>query len=290
MHGQLSLRALVLGSAALIGAGLLSSGDALAKKKKKGGDEPPPVGWVQPEGAAHACYYPPAWGVLNTTERKMARGVALDEMKGQWLGKRDDGVSFSEDTVDMVETTLLGRPEKIEDFAGLNLQQCLKSAGGGGPAAWGSWLKAMPERLTVGECMQPLDYTMFDYLDIGTGWQRPLRVCEGDKIRIAGTAKDRYRITEGGEFINVDGDTSQPAVGSDYPCNIEGCFAGQLIMRFVSDAGVESILPVGSERIWIAPEHGEITYRINDTVYFDNAWFRQGSMDDHTAIEISPVE
>ena len=54
---------------------------------------------------------------------------------------------------------------------------------------WQSWLRALPGKLTAGECMLPLDYTMFDYLEIGTGWQRPLSICQGNKIRISGTPK-----------------------------------------------------------------------------------------------------
>jgi hypothetical protein len=63
-----------------------------------------------------------------------------------------------------------------------------------------------------------------------------------------------------------------------------------LIARFVSKDGVELIIPVGAQKVFVAPEHGELTYRINDAVLYDNAWFKNGAIEDHTAIELTPAE
>ena len=51
---------------------------------------------------------------------------------------------------------------------------------------------------------------MFDYLDIGTGWQRPLKICKGDRIRISGSVKDSYKLSDGGPWISVEGDPLSP--------------------------------------------------------------------------------
>src|SRR5436853_393130 len=80
-----------------------------------------------------------------------------------------------------------------------------------------------------GECNTPLTYTMFDYLDIGKSWQRAIPLCKGNKAHIVATAKDRYRISDTGAWINVEGDTAQRATQADFPCNIEGCFVGMLV-------------------------------------------------------------
>lgn len=264
------------------------SQDALAKKKKA----PPPAakeGWVQEEGWKNACYYPPAWDKLDEITRRQARASTLDAMVKQWSGGRDDGISFNETIVENAETTLLGRPEAVEKVAAENLTMCEGVAKGqANTDQWSSWVRALPGKLTKGECNVPLDYTMFDYLEIGTGWQRPLAVCQGNKIRVSGTVKDRYRVRDDGPWINVGGDTAKATVGGEWPCNIEGCYEGMLVMKFVTQSGVETIIPVGTELIWTAPEHGEISYRINDTTFFDNVWFKSGTMTDHTAIEISP--
>ncbi len=117
-----------------------------------------------------------------------------------------------------------------------------------------------------------------------------MAVCAGDAIVISGTAGDKYRISDDGPWINADGDPSQPATGADYPCNLEGCYAGQLIARLVGESGMETIFPVGTRLTWTAPEHGVLSITINDTIYYDNKWYQSGSIIDRTAIEIGPAE
>jgi len=250
----------------------------------------PVVGWHQEEGWSIACYHPPDFNQFNVTERRIARQEALEAIQSQWLGTRQDGISFSESAVDELDTTLLSRPDNIEFVSQKNLEFCKQVAGGADTGSWESWLRGLSAQLTEGVCTTPLDYTMFDYLDIGEGWQRPLGICQGDRVRVSGTSNDKYRIADSGPWINVAGDLDQPALGADLPCNFEGCYQGQLILRFVSSSGVESILPVGEELIFEAPEHGEISYRINDETFYDNTWFQNGSLVDHTSIEVSPAQ
>lgn len=261
------------------------------KKPKKGAaPPPPPVGWQTQEGWSGSCYFPPAWGSLSQTDLKTERQKAMDAMVEQWSGKREDGVSFDEEMVIEVETVLLGRPDRVEAVSLKNLEQCKTAMAGGGTDAWQSWVGSLKATLTEGECKQPLDYTMFDYLDIGTGWQRPLYICAGETVRISGSPKDKFRIVENGPWLNVAGDPAQSAVGTNLPCNTEGCFAGQLILKFKADTGWEKIYPVGQELVFEAPEHGEISYRINDETFFDNSWFKNKGLVDHTAIEVSPAQ
>ena len=269
---------------------IFAAAPAYAKKKPKT-PPPPKLGWVQEEGWKNACYYPPEWSKLNEIDRRTQRAKVLDELITQWSGKREDGVAFTENTVEDLETVLLGRPEQIEGVAAQNLTLCQGVATGQATVdQWQSWVRGLPDKLTAGECMVHMDYTMFDYLDIGTGWQRPMQVCQGDKIRISGTVKDRYRVRDDGPWINVDGDPDKTTLGADWPCNVEGCKEGMLVARFVTQAGVEMILPIGAEKTWTAPEHGELSYRINDTTFYDNAWFKSGQITDRTAIEVSPAQ
>ncbi len=267
---------------------LMGMGEADAKKRKKRKKKgPPPAGWIAEVEGQAACYHPPQWDSFNEIDRRMKRSEAMDEVLNQWRGQRNDGVSFDEGMIDDVETVLLGRPEKIEAFVADNLTQC----SAGDQAAWARWAKGLKSSLTVGECNHPLDYTMFDYLDIGTGWQRPLKICKGDRIRISGSVKDLYKLSDDGPWINVEGDPAQPTTGPDWPCNVEGCKAGMLIMKHVGKAtGFENVILVGSSATFTAPEDGEITYRINDLTFYDNTWNKSGSVIDHTSIEISPAE
>jgi hypothetical protein len=272
----------------LLCALLLLPTAALAKKKNKA-PPPPPVGWHTDEGAPRACYHPPDWSKLAEIARKQERAKALDEMTKQWKGQRNDGVSFDEGAIGDLEVTLLGRPEQIENVARQNLDYCKKSAGDVGP--WGSWVKGLSGKLNAGECLARFDYTLWNYLELGGSWQQPVSVCKGDKIRISGTLKDKYRTSDSGPWITVEGDPASPTAGkADMPCNMEGCLNGMLIARFVSKDGVELIIPVGAQKVFVAPEHGELTYRINDAVLYDNAWFKNGAIEDHTAIELTPAE
>ena len=264
---------------------LVFAASAEAKKKKKKG--PPPVGWHESSEGQPQCYHPPQWDSFNEIDRRMKRSEGMDEALNQWRGLRNDGVSFGDDMIDAVETVLLGRPEKIEAFLIDNLARCEQ----GDAAGWEQWAKGLKAVLTAGECNHPLDYTMFDYLDIGSGWQRPLKICKGDQIIISGTVKDLYRLSDDSPWINVSGDPEQPTSGADAPCNLEGCMAGMLIMKFVGKAtGFETIVPVGQKAAFSAPEDGEVSYRINDTSFYDNKWHRSGSVMDHTAIEIRPAQ
>jgi hypothetical protein len=249
------------------------------------------VGWWQEETWSLACYHPPDYEKLNRTERDVARQKSMDSMLNQWQGNRNDGVSVDGDTVEDIETVLLGRPEKIEELSRENLSQCKQVATGATSLdAWVTWVGGLSSKLMAGECSTPLIDTIFDYLNITTGFDRSFPICEGNRIRISGTTKDQYRIVEDGDWITVEGNTNQPSVGSELPCNIEGCFAGQLIMKFTSEEGVETVIPVGASVEFTAPNHGTISYTINDDTYFDNNWYKSGGISDHASIEISPTQ
>lgn len=256
-------------------------------RKSKGPPPPPPVGWAKEAGAKGDCYHPPDFAKLPEGDRKMARQAALEGMKSQWLGARQDGVTFNPDVVDGIETALLGRPEKIEAVAAENRDLCVAVMKGGAIGPWESWVGGLEGRLNAGECLRPFDYTLFDYLDIGVGWQRPIPVCKGEKVRITATVSDKYRIADGSEYITVAG-TSEPATGPDYPCNIEGCMVGMLVGRFETDAGVIQVFPIGADKTFTAPENGTLTWAINDTTWYDNKWFKTSAIEDRAAVTAAP--
>jgi hypothetical protein len=269
---------------------LLSCGD------KNADPAPLPVGWHAEEGWGGQCWYPPDFAEMESMEgisaRRMARQTSLEAMKSQWSGGREDGVSFPPNVVEDLETILLGRPEQIEVIALKNLEMCKQVVGAGGDAmTWQMWLGQLPEQLTEGECLLPFTYTVFDYLEIGGSWQMNVPLCAGDVARIVGTSGDKFRITNDGPWINVDGieGTESPS-GADWPCTLESCREGMLIGRFVTDEGVEEIFPVGVSTTYRAPNHGTLSVSVNDSTYYDNTWYKSGGIIDHTGITISPAE
>ena len=64
-------------------------------------------------------------------------------------------------------------------------------------------------------------------------------------FRISASVKDRYRVSNDGPWITVEGDLNKPTMGlEDYPCSRDGCFEGMLIMKYVTDDGMEMIFPL----------------------------------------------
>lgn len=263
-----------------------------AKKPKKKSDVPtgPIVGWHTEEGWTGSCYYPPDFATMGGGERRIVRQEALEAVMSQWKGARDDGISFDPVHIENVETVLLGHPDKIEVLVAENLTHCQAAVKGGGTTAWADWLVGQPRKLMEGECRRPLDSTMFWYLDIGTDWQFAAGVCDENVVKITATATDEYRVDDKGPWINALGDPKKPATGPDYPCNIEGCLAGQLVLRFRGDSGAQVIKPIGLELVFDPPEHGVIDVMINDTSYFNNEFRLVGGIQHHTSVTYEPVE
>ena len=278
-------------SSSLVLAALLLPIGAHAGKKKKKNAEPPPVGWQTQEGGAGSCYYPPDFSAMQSGEKRMAWQTTRNELMAQWQGQKGDGVSFDDKAVINLETALLGKPERIETVAKDNLEQCVAGMKKGSFGAWGDWLTGETGRLTVGECpYAPLDYTLFDYLSIHDEWQIPANVCKDDYIKIKGSSMDYYRLEKDGPWINVDGDPARPAGSGELPCNVEGCFIGQLVMRFVGDDGVKTVIPVGTQTDFIVPSHGKIQVMINVSEFEDNVWKVESGLEHHSSIEYSPVK
>lgn len=248
----------------------------------------PIVGWHQAEGWSAACYHPPAFAEMGGGDRRIARAQALTAIVGQWRGERGDGIEFGKIPVENLETVLLGAIEKVDGVALDNLKFCRQAMAGKGTSGWTDWLAAAPALLTAGECRRPLDVTMYNYLDLGVGWQFGAEMCEDDVIQITASSNDYYRVTDSGPWINADGDPDLPA-GTKYPCNVEGCFVGQLILRFKGVSGIEFIRPIGTQFVFDPPEHGEISVMVNDVEVFDNAFKVERGVQHHTSITYKPA-
>ncbi|MEZ4317339.1 MAG: hypothetical protein R3F61_07535 [Myxococcota bacterium] len=264
---------------------------SVAGKKDKGKDKgPAKEGWVVVDAEKNAsCYAPPKFAEMPDGPARLARAQAINDIIAQWRGERGDGVSFGSQTVDNVETVLLGDPDDVDTMAPENFQWCEKVMKGAASASdWETWASGLKAKLTAGECKGSLlPRTMYDYLDIGAGWQIPAPFCKDDEIVIEVSAKDYYRIEKSGPWINGAGDTSQPAT-KGLPCTLEGCYKGTVIMKFTSDEGMEIIQPVGTGRTWKVPAHGVIRVMINDDDFNENEWKVEAGMQHHASVGYSP--
>jgi len=268
---------------------LLAVGGKKGKKNKNAPPPPPPTGWVEQDTWQGACFNPPSFEGLGTVDLRRQRSEVLDAIMSQWNGERGDGVEFKKNSVVSLESVLLRAPEKIPGVAAANWEQCRLAMAAGDTADWAAWLDAQPKALTKGECRKPLDYTLYDYLDIGTAWQISVPICKEDTVQISASSQDFYRIAKDGPWINAEGDTSKPSP-TDYPCNTEMCHPGQLILKFRGESGIEQIVPIGLSKEYSPPEHGSISVMINDKTFFDNEYKVERGVEHHTSVEYSPVE
>jgi hypothetical protein len=243
----------------------------LGCQKKPVAPSEPIVGWHQEEGELASCYYAQSFEDVGRGDRRMVRQQVLESMMEQWSGARDDGIKFDPVVIENIETVLLGIPEKIEQITGKNTDFCRKAMAGGGTDAWASWMFNLPAQLLEGECRRPHDDTLYDYIDLDFSWYFSVDVCDDDVIEITASEMDEYRVDDDGPWVNAAGDTSKSTSGlADYPCNTEGCFAGQLVLRFRGESGATIIRPVGLKLVFQPPEHGAIEVMVNDPTPYNN--------------------
>ncbi|MCB9683392.1 MAG: hypothetical protein H6733_18145, partial [Alphaproteobacteria bacterium] len=115
-------------------------------------------------------------------------------------------------------------------------------------------------------------------------------ICDDNVIRISASSMDYYKVDDDGPWINASGDADRIANGAEYPCTVDGCTHGQLILRFRGVSGVELIKPVGLELVFDPPEHGSIEFMMNDTSYFNNKWKVERGVQARTSVTYEPVE
>lgn len=237
------------------------------------------------------CFFPSNVEALDADLRGVARQQTLEAMKSQWLGQKGALVQFDAGVVEGAEIALWSRPDQTERVALKNLEFCRDvMANGADTGAWGTWLKNLPARLREGQCLKPLDYAFVQYVRLDSAWQDPVSMCEGDHVAIRVTTNDRFRLRKGGKWMDANGDPDDPASGAKLPCDSADCLRGQLIGLFVTEAGVESIFPIGASKDFRAPTHGTFSFMINDDSFEDNVWYSSGTVVDHAAITVTPID
>jgi len=265
------------------------------KKKKKGAEEPPPVGEVVI--GKWTCFGPPDFAAMSDGKRRAARGEALDYLQRFVTGKIMEGFAIEGDEdLTYFETAFLGRPSLIDTWLAENFERCKAVAKGKTkPSAYLEYLSGIGREFEKGQCYKPLDYEYHNYLDIQSGWQFRIHVCSGDKVLIETTGEDngKYTLEDTGKvkknkYITSKGDPDTPEAGeaglvADQP-------HGAVLLRYeAEDGSYTKYHPVGFAMEWEAPEHGFISFAINDTTYFNNAFHDGRGGIDFMGIDVYPA-
>jgi hypothetical protein len=263
-----------------------------AKKEKKAA--PPPVGEVKI--GDWTCYRPPDFSNLNETQRRAERDKGYDFAWKLINGtSRTDFKVDEQSDIDTFETAFLGRPVLLYTWLPENFERCKAVAEGKEAAAsYKTWLANIGRELERNECRKPLSYEVHAFLDVQSEWQMRYHVCKGDKIRVEATGADngQYTIEDKGKgkskYITVAGDPDKPEAGElglvpEMP-------AGALVMRWeAEDASLTRYTLVGPRLEWEAPDHGFITFAVNDTTYFDNQFREERGAKDYVSVDIYPT-
>jgi hypothetical protein len=258
--------------------------------------EAPPLGWVT-RGSLQ-CYAPPDFAAeTNELRRKQLRSDTWSQLHAGFSGQVEGAQQMESERIDALELVLLGYPDRIEPFSRQTFERCSEVGKGGDAEAFATWLHKSAKRLSAGDCNRPLVYEVHDNIKIESGWHQRYHMCEGDKITIeVGSGAFLYTVYDTGEFERnvyhgILGDMVNP-VTPGAPC--QDCRAGELLMRFEADSGGDEIFPFmplppdtdfdvlyaehedSGHKFAIeyeAPEHGYISFRINDDTYYDNLFF-----------------
>ena len=150
-------------------------------------------------------------------------------------------------------------------------------------------------------------------MDVQSDWQFRLHVCKGNKIRLETTGQEngKYTVLDTGKYkenvyITADG---MPVAGAGKyeklkelpegvtaePAGDRGAMAaapwGAAIMRFEDEDGSATRYEViGLALEWTAPEHGFISFTVNDSQYYDNQFHDWKGGIDYLGLDIYPVE
>jgi len=264
------------------------------KKKKKGEEEaPPPVGETMI--GDWKCYGPPDFAAMNTSQIRMARSDALVYLQDFTTGKVMEGFKLEGEALTYFETAFLGRPALLDDWLAENFTWC-QDVGKGKkkPSEYLAYLSALGRELEAGQCYKPLDYEYHNFMDIQAGWQFRIHICEGNSILIEATGEEngQYTIADTGKmadntFMTAEGDLNVPEAGDLGP--VPELPHGALIMRFeAEDGSFTKYYKVGLTTEFVAPQHGYISFTVNDLTYFDNKFRDIKGAIDYLGVDIYP--
>lgn len=284
----------------LIGAGcMLMACLSPRASRTAGGDEaatptppPPPDSWLAVQG--HACYVPPVFDLPDPQARKFARSKGYAEASRRWRGEKDPAFHLEDRVLEHLEDGLMTAPERIEVLLHEDFQRCQDWASGTLTLeSYQSWFQSRLETMAGEDCSHPSFTLITQYLEVNQRWQLETPLCKEEVVLIRANSGEYTVEAKPAEkdtvWITSEGDVTQPTRAAPYPCQVEGCFKGQLLGRFVDRAGTEKVFPIGKQTFFTAPAHGRISFGVNDVDLFDNAFRVKDQVADYLSVEIFPA-
>lgn len=283
---------------------------ALAKKKKAE-PTPPPIGKLQVGDMT--CYAPPDFATLTESQRKVARSEALQYLTA-FIGEgiQPDFQIADEEDRQYFETAFLGRPSLLDDWLATNFDKCKEAAKGAAQrAAYLEYLSGIGRELEANECYRPLTYEYHNFMDVQTSWQFRIHACKDDRVLIETTGEDngKYTLENKGKpkdsvYIIASGqpvlagryegmkelppEAAAEAAGDRGP--VADALWGAVVMRFeAEDGSYTKYFTVGNRLEWKAPDHGFISFTVNDTTLYDNAFHDLKGAIDYLGLDIYPA-
>ncbi len=312
MRRFLLILLVALAAVALMGAPAFAK--KKKKKKKKGEEAPPPVGLL--EVGQMKCWNPPDFAKINESERVMQRSDALVYLQELVNGQILNGDFQIKDLEDLTyfETAFLGRPQLLDDWLTTNLEKC-KAVGQGKMKAsdYQYYLSQIGRELEAGECYKPLTYEYHNFMDVQASWQFRIHVCKGNKflVETTGVENGKYTVADTGKYrenvyITADGmpvaDAGIYDKKKELPEGVTMEVAGDrgvvpeepwgaVVMRFEhEDGSMTKYHLVGNALEFEAPEHGFISFTVNDNQYYDNKFHDVRGAIDYLGLDIYPSE
>ena len=168
--------------------------------------------------------------------------------------------------------------------------------GKGKRAAYAEYLAGIGREFEQNECYKPLVYEYHDFLDIQQGWQWRVHACRGDQVVIEATGEEngKYTVEDKGKsdqnkYITAKGDPDRPEAG-DAGLVPEAPF-GALVMKFeAEDGSYTQTYTIGASLGWEAPDHGYLSFSVNDVQYYDNKFHDLKGAIDYLGVDIYPAE
>lgn len=310
-------RTWILSLLALIALALVAS-PALAKKKKKkkrgkkGDTAAAVVGPVQI--GEWSCYSPPDFAALNATKRAEARQAGYEHVEKLVTGTQREGFKIdSYEALEFFETAFLGRPQLLDTWLAENFTRCKAVAEGKATEAdYLDYLTSIGRKLESDQCYKPLTYEYHNFMEVAAAWQFRLHVCKGNKLLIESTGEENGKFTlddkgkaKQNTYITADGkivaagmlektdaegkvgqllqaEAGEGGLASDMPL-------GTLLMRFESeDDSYTKYVNIGLSSTFEAPDHGYISFAVNDNTYYDNKFHDVRGAIDYLGLDIYP--
>lgn len=274
----------------------LAAAPSIAAKKKQKEPPPPPVGEVTV--GEWTCWAPADFAKLTESQRRVERQKGYDMVWKLVTGEARQGFKVEDQQdLDYFESAFLGRPTRLDTFLPDNFKRC-ESVGKGAASAddYLQWLSKIGRELEKGECTKPFDYEVHQFLDVQSEWQARFHICKGDKFTLITTGADmsQYQLVDPGKgktpkYVTAAGDPETPTAG-DLGVVPESPW-GALMMRFdYEDGSMTKFIVAGLALEWEAPEHGFISFAINDNTYFDNKFREVKGVADYMAITLTPAK